>query len=120
MRIIVYYLLLLILLGLIGGYSASAVHDSMSMTQIASIVGVLALYTIGISLVGEIKTGDERDVTHRHAASRHALIAGSAVLATGLLYDLLYNHHLNNWMLATLIIMNLTKIISLIWQNYKK
>ncbi|HYF05960.1 MAG TPA: hypothetical protein VEA59_07360 [Patescibacteria group bacterium] len=120
MRIIIYYLLLLVLLGLIGGYTASAVHDPMSMTQIVSIVGVLALYSVGISLVGEIKSGDERDMAHRFTASRHAFIAGVATLSLGLLYDLIQNHQLNNWLLAVLIVMNLTKIVSLIWQDYKK
>jgi len=121
MKLIIYYLSLLIFIALLGGYliSKSNGMDSMSMTEIASISGLLALYVIGMSLAGEWKSEDEREQDHRLVANRLALIAGSAFLSIAIIIQLI-NHTLDYWLLAALIIINLTKIISLIYLNYRK
>lgn len=91
----------------------------MGMKQMLPVGGALILYVVALSLVGEGKTEDEREAAHRYFSNRAALIAGSAILSLGILYQL-FTHQLDYWLLAGLIAVNLTKIISLIYLNYRK
>lgn len=120
MKIIIYYLLLLVLLALTGGYLLSGDMDKMSMPAMLSVSAVLIVYVVAISLVGETKNGDERDILHRNLANRYALIAGTIIFSIGLIYQMFITHTLDWWLLAGLISINLTKIISLIYLNYRK
>ncbi len=119
MRIIIYYLLLLVFIAVIGGFVMSH-GGAMSMQQMVSVSAMLVLYVIGVSLVGEGKTVDEREAAHRYYANRAALVAGTITLSLGILYELFISHQLNYWLLSGLIVINLTKIISLIYLNYRK
>lgn len=120
MKIIIYYLLLLILVALTGGYLLSQPTDAMSMPAMLSVSAALILYTIGISLVGETNNTDERDILHRNLANRSALVAGTVIFSIGLIYQIFISHKLDWWLLAGLLAVNLTKIISLIYLNYRK
>ena len=120
MKIIIYYLLLLILIALTSGYLLSSPTDSMSMPTMLSVSAILVLYTVGVSLVGETNNADERDILHRNLSNRTALIAGTVIFSVGLIYQMFVSHKLDWWLLAGLIAMNLTKIISLIYLNYRK
>lgn len=120
MKIIIYYLLLLVLIALTGGYLLREPMDSMTMPAMLSVSVVLALYTIGISLVGETNNVDERDISHRNVSNRTALIAGTIIFSIGLIYQMFISHMLDWWLLAGLIVINLTKIVSLIYLNYRK
>lgn len=123
MKIILYYLFLLVAIALIAGFilsQSTAGTMSMSMTQALSLSGLLALYTVAMSLVGEGKLEDERDQQHRYIANRAGLIAGTTILALGVIFQLFVTHTIDYWLLTGLIVINLTKIISLIWLNYKK
>ena len=123
MKIILYYLFLLIGIALITGFVMSQSTDgttSMSMTEALSLCGLLALYTIALSVVGEGKVADEREQQHRYIANRAGLIAGTTLLALALIFQLFVTHKVDYWLLTGLIVINLTKIISLIWLNYKK
>ena len=119
MKIIIYYLLLLLLIALTGGYLLSQ-PSAMSMPQMLSVSAILAVYTVTMSLVGEGNNLDEREIFHRNLSNRYGLIAGTAVFCVGLIYQMFVTHALDWWLLAGLIILNLTKIISLIYLNYKK
>src|SRR3989338_7940384 len=119
MKIIVYYLILLILIALIGGFLIQGDSDSMSMGQMISVSVFLGFYIVAMSLVGEGKTIDERDLQHRYTSNRLALVAGSIVLSIGVLVQL-FSHNLDYWLLAGLIAINLVKIVSLIRSNYKQ
>jgi hypothetical protein len=120
MKIIIYYLLLLILLALTGGYLLNQPMDAMSMPQMLSVSAVLVMYTVAISLVGETNNVDERDIMHRNVSNRAGLIAGNIIFSLGLIYQMFITHALDWWLLAGLIAINLTKIISLIYLNYRK
>lgn len=123
MKIILYYLFLLIGIALITGFIISESTGGvmgMSMTQTISLCGLLALYTVSLSLVGEGKLEDEREQQHRYLANRAGLIAGTALLAVALMFQLFVTHRVDYWLLTGLIVINLTKIVSLIWLNYKK
>ena len=93
---------------------------SMSKSMALSLSGLLALYTVAMSLVGEGNLNDEREQQHRYIANRAGLIAGTTVLALGIIFQLFITHHIDYWLLTGLITINLTKIVSLIWLNYKK
>jgi putative flippase GtrA len=84
-----------------------------------SVSALLVLYVVGMSLAGEGKTEDEREQMHRWYANRAALIAGTIILSVAILYQL-FTHNLDYWLLVALIGINLTKIVSLIFLNYKK
>lgn len=117
MKVIIYYLALLILIALITGFLIQG-RDSMSMEQMISVSVLLGVYVVAMSLLGEGKTTDERESQHRYTANRLALIAGTSVLSVGVLVQL-FTHSLDYWLLAGLIAINLVKIISLIYSNYK-
>lgn len=118
MRIIVYYLLLLIFIALLTGFLIQGKPESMSMQKMLSISALLALYVVAMSVVGEGRTGDERALHHRYLANRAALVAGTILLSIGVLYQF-FTHQLDYWLLAGLITINLVKIMSLIYSNYK-
>ena len=118
MKIIVYYLLLLIFIALLAGFIIQGRAD-MSMKQMVSISVLLGLYVVGMSLAGEGQAGDEREVHHRYVANRAALICGTIVLSAGVLYQL-FNHSLDSWLLVGLVTINLVKIISLIYASYRR
>lgn len=120
MKIIIYYLLLLIAIALITGFSVSGNANAMSMQQAFSLSAALVLYTVALSLVGEGKAVDERETAHRYIANRSALIAGTIIMSLGIMSQLFFTHKLDYWLLIGLVGINLTKIISLIYLNYKR
>ncbi len=119
MKKILYYLLLLILIALLSGFLIFGRSDSMPMPQMLGVSAFLVLYTVAISLVGETGVADERDILHRNLANRPGLMAGTVVLSIGVLYQL-FTHNLDYWLLVSLIVINLTKIVSLIYLQQNK
>lgn len=119
MKIIIYYILLLVFITLFSGFLVQGKSDSMSTPQMVSVSLLLGLYTVGMSLVGEGKSRDEREISHRYIATRGGFIAGTIVLSIGILYQL-FTHNLDPWLLAGLIAINLVKTIILIYLNYRK
>ncbi len=120
MKIILYYLLLFVLLGLLTGFIVQSPSSSMSMSQVVTISVLLGLYVVAMSLVGEGKAVDERATHHRYLANRFALVAGTAVLSLGIIYQLFVIHELDYWLLGSLLVINLVKIISLIYATYRR
>jgi len=120
MKIIIYYLLLLVFLALIAGSLIINRPDAMGMTQMLGISAGLVLYTIGMSFVGEGQHQDERQILHKNLANRAGLVAGTIVFCLGILYQLFVKHTVDYWLLAGLIIINLTKLISLIFLDTNK
>ena len=120
MKTIIYYLLLLIFIALLSGFLIFGQANTMSMPQMLGVSAFLGLYTVAMSLVGEMGVTDERDVLHRNLANRAGLVAGLVVLSLGVLYQMFVAHRIDYWLLTGLIAINLTKIISLIFLNYKK
>jgi uncharacterized membrane protein len=120
MKIITYYLLLLIFIALFSGFLVQHHPSPMSMQQMLSVSLLLGLYVVAMSFVGEGKTVDERETAHRYSSNRNALISGTIILSLGILYQLFITHALDYWLLTGLIAINLVKIISLIYSNYNK
>lgn len=120
MKSILYYLLLLILICLTAGFLLpGSQQEAMSMPKMLSVSAVLVIYTVALSLVGEGKNQDERQVLHKNLANRFGLIAGTIILSFAILYQL-FTHRLDYWLLVGLIGINLTKIVSLIYLEKNK
>ena len=117
MKVIIYYLLLLVFIALLAGFMVSPHPSGMSMGQMVSVSVALGLYVVAMSFVGEGQTTDEREVAHRYLSNRAGLLAGTVVLSVGVLYQL-FTHHIDYWLLTGLIVINLVKIVSLIYSNY--
>ncbi len=122
MKLIIYYLSLLVFLAIVTGYliSQNGSAQSMTMGTMAGVSSALVIYVVAMSLVGEGQKEDERDVLHRQFSNRIALIAGSIILSIGILYQLFVSHNLNYLALIALMGINISKIISLIYLNYKR
>ncbi|HEX9503360.1 MAG TPA: hypothetical protein VF974_03510 [Patescibacteria group bacterium] len=118
MKIIIYYLILLIFIALLTGFLLQQHSDGMSMPTMLSISVLLSIYVVAMSMVGEGKTIDEREVSHRYIANRSALMAGTVFFSIGILYQL-FTNNLDYWLLSGLIMINLIKIVSFIYSNYK-
>jgi hypothetical protein len=122
MKLIFYYLSLLLFLAIVTGYliSQTQTTDAMAMGTMVGISLALGLYVVAMSLVGEGPLEDERETHHRMLANRAALISGTIVLSLGVLYQLFISHQLDYWLLLALMGINLSKIVSLIYLNYRK
>ena len=120
MKVIIYYLLLLIFIAFLAGFLLSGKTDAIGMSQMVGVSAGLALYTIALSLVGEGNSLDEREILHRNLSNRAGLVAGTVVLSLAIIYQLLVNHRLDWWLLVGLVTINITKIVSLIYLNYRK
>lgn len=122
MKLIIYYLSLLVFLAIVTGYllSQNNAQEAMSMGTMIGISAALVLYVVAMSLVGEGPREDEREVLHRQLANRNAMITGTAILSVGILYQLFITHVIDYWLLTALMGVNLSKIISLIYLNYRK
>ncbi len=119
MKSILYYLFLLIFIALIAGYAMFGNAGSMSMPQMLGVSAGLVLYTVAMSLVGESKNPDEREILHRNLSNRAGLIAGLLIFSIGAIVQL-FNHHIDYWLLSGLVVINVTKIVSLIYLNSNK
>lgn len=119
MKIIVYYVSLLILIALVTIFLLNGDANAMSMKEILTVCTLLSVYAISMSLIGEGKLIDERELQHRYMSHRLALAGGTIVLSIGVLYQLLH-HNLDYWLLAGLITINIIKIISLLYSNYNR
>jgi hypothetical protein len=120
MKTIIYYLLLLVFIALVAGALVTGQVNTMGMTQMLGVSAALVLYAIGMSFVGEGTNLDERETLHKHLSNRAGLVAGTVVFSVGILYQMFVGHRVDYWLLAGLIVINLTKIISLIYLNEKK
>ncbi len=120
MKLILYYLALLVFVAVIAGFMISQGGGSMAMQQMLGVSGALVLYTVAMSLIGEGHSQDERDLLHKYMANRAGLIAGTVVFALGIIYQMFVSHHIDYWLLVGLITINLTKIVSLIFLNYRR
>lgn len=120
MKKIIYYLLLLVFIALLSGFLMFGQGSSMSMPQMLGVSAFLILYTVAMSLVGETGVNDERDILHRNLSNRAGLVAGLIVLSLGILYQLFITHNIDYWLLTGLVVINLTKIVSLIYLENKR
>ncbi len=118
MKTIIYYVFLLVFIALIAGALIIGRPNVMGMHQMLGLGAALILYTVGMSFVGEGKNQDERQILHKNLANRAGLLAGTIIFSLGILYQLLAKHSVDYWLLAGLVVINLTKLISLIFLDH--
>lgn len=119
MKNIIYYLLLLVFMALIGGFLLFGRPDNMGMNQMLGISAALVLYTVAMSFIGEGQNQDERQQLHKNLANRAGLLAGIIIFSIGIIYQMFVNHAVDYWLLTGLIVINLVKIIALIYLEQK-
>jgi hypothetical protein len=87
--------------------------DMMVMAMLAL---ALVLFGIFASFILREQTVDERDNVHRTLAGRNAFLAGSAVLMIAIVIQG-YSHTVDPWLVITLIVMILVKIVTRMWSD---
>lgn len=95
-----------------------------SLSMPASLGPMLAIFLIlaflfFASLIWKEKSADERENLHRLNAGRVSFLFGSSVLVLGILSQSL-THNVDPWLIYTLVIMILVKIISRIYSEKTK
>jgi zinc transporter ZupT len=121
MKLLLYYLTLLIFIAVVAGYLISeGGGQSMAMQQMVGVSAGLILYVVAMSLVGEGHSQDERELLHKYMANRSAMIAGTVVFAVGIIYQMFISKQVDYWLVFGLVSINLTKIVTLIFLNYRR
>ncbi len=77
---------------------------------------VLVSFGIFASFVLKEKAFDERDDMNRSLAGRNAFLVGSAILILGIVMQG-YSHSVDSWLVISLVVMIIVKIISRIWSE---
>lgn len=119
MKIIRYYFALLLCIVLFFVFLWYQNLNTMTMSMMVISCFLLAFYVIALSLIGEGKQTDERERHHRYVANRSGLLAGTIIISLGIIYQL-FNHQLDYWLLASLVGINVVKISSFLYLEYKK
>ena len=78
------------------------------------VLGLVVVFSVFASFIWRENARDEREGLHKMMAGRVAFLAGTAVLVTGIIVQS-FKHELDFWLVFTLGIMILAKIIGLIY-----
>lgn len=89
-----------------------------SMMEMLMMLALVVLFTVYAGFVWRENHGDEREVLHRGLAGRIAYLVGTAVLLLGIIVQGL-NHQTDIWLVVSLGLMIVTKIISIIYLKSK-
>ncbi len=87
-----------------------------TMMVMAMLATTLVLFGIFASFVLREKTIDERDAMHKTVAGRNAFLAGSGVIIIGIVAQG-YAHAIDSWLVVSLIVMIIVKILTRIWSD---
>ncbi len=115
MKNILYHLLFLVFIVLITGFVIFGPSGQMDTTQALAVSGSLVLYTIALAFVGETKNQTAEELNQKNTATKAAYISATIVFSLGVIYQILVSNNLDWWLLGGLVVMNLTKLISLIY-----
>lgn len=82
------------------------------------VLGLVVVFVVFASFVWKENSRDEREGLHKMMASRIAFLAGTAVLVVAIIVQS-FKHELDFWLVLTLGIMILAKIIGLIYSRVR-
>jgi|SRR3989344_1575066 len=82
------------------------------------VLGLVVVFSLFASFVWRENSKDEREGLHKMMAGRIAFLAGTAVLVIGIIIQS-FRHELDVWLVFTLGVMILAKIIGLIYGRIK-
>ena len=86
------------------------------MIVVCMLAITLGIFGIFASFVLREKITDERDVLHRTLAGRNAFLVGSGLLTLAIVVQG-YSHSVDPWLVVTLIVMIITKILTRVWSD---
>jgi len=107
-------LLIVVLLGFCR-FSVLSMPMRVEMVLIVSLISVVLAF---LGLVWREKSKDERENLHRLQAGRLSFLVGTIVLTTGIIVQSL-NHEIDHWLVATLVVMILSKIGSRVYSRLR-
>jgi L-asparagine transporter-like permease len=111
-EIIVSLVLIVLLLMIINPRNVFMPSMSQEMFTTATVV----VFGFFASLILREQTKDEREDKHRGLAGRSAFLSGVTVLLCGIVIQVL-NHNLDTWLVFTLVVMILIKIVNRIYYD---
>jgi hypothetical protein len=76
----------------------------------------LGLFAVFASFILRESIADERDALHRTLAGRNAFLAGAGVLTLAIVMQG-YTHSVDPWLVVTLVVMIMVKILTRIWSD---
>ncbi|MBL8029892.1 MAG: hypothetical protein JNN11_01455 [Candidatus Doudnabacteria bacterium] len=117
MKNILYHLLFLVFISLISGFVLLGQAGQLELNQALAVSGGLVLYALAMVFVGETKETDQRQSNFKNVSAKTGLTAAIAVLCLGLMYQMLFTNTIDWWLIASLVAINLTKLITLIFLN---
>ncbi len=82
------------------------------------VLGFVVIFSLFASFIWRENDGDEREGLHKMMAGRIAFLAGTATLVIAIIVQN-FRHELDAWLVATLGVMILAKIIGLIYSKIK-
>jgi len=85
-----------------------------SMAQMLFLVILVVVFAIFSVFIWREGKGDEREMMHRMLAGRFAFLAGMAVLIIAIVIQSL-EHQLDHWLVITLGVMVIAKIVGLLY-----
>jgi len=88
------------------------------MLLMTMILGLVVLFSLFASFIWRENSKDEREGLHKMMADRIAFLAGTATLVIAIIVKSL-NHESCVWLVVTLVIMILAKIIGLLYGRLK-
>ncbi len=86
------------------------------MMLISILIVLLIVFGLFASLVLREKAGDEREAVHRMLAGRAAFLSGSVVLLLAIISQA-FSHNVDIWLVATLVIMIVVKMIARLYSD---
>lgn len=89
-----------------------------SMMQMLFLVMLVVVFAVLAVFVWREGKGDEREVLHRMLAGRLAFLSGMTVLIVAIIVQSL-NNQLDHWLIITLGVMVLAKIVGLLYGQKK-
>lgn len=89
-----------------------------SMWEMLILVFLVIIFAIFAVFVWREGKGDERDVMHRMLAGRYAFLLGASTLLLGIVLQSL-QHNLDHWLVITLGVMVLAKVLGLLYSQRK-
>lgn len=88
------------------------------MLLMATLTFTLVTFAAFATFILRESMGDEREVLHRMLAGRVAFLTGSAVLTIGIVFQAL-SHSVDVWLVITLVVMVLSKLIVRVYSDKK-
>ncbi len=82
------------------------------------VVGLIIVFALFANFIWRENAKDEREILHRMFAGRVAYLAGAGMLVFGIIVQS-FKHRLDSWLVFTLGLMILAKIVGIIYSKAK-